>query len=108
MVEGCACVFESTPLPCALELAADVVHRDAADDGPAMRAEVWRTRLREIANEALHLLACQGRVGLHRRPTRHERERAIDGRGAGLRAAELVDGGLQQPPRLVALEQRGD
>src|SRR2546430_12305368 len=53
-------------LPCPLQLAADVVQRHAAHDGPAVGAEVRRARLAEVADEALHLLARQRRVGLDR------------------------------------------
>src|SRR5436309_1028990 len=63
-------------LPCPLQLAADVVQRHAAHDRPAVGAEVRRARLAEVADEALHLLARQRRVGLDRAAARNERERA--------------------------------
>src|SRR5690348_15242543 len=84
-------------LPVPLELAADVLHRYATHDRPAVRAEVRRPRPPEIRDEPLHLLARQRCVGLDRAATRHERQRALHRRRVGLRTSELVDGGFQQP-----------
>src|SRR5262249_53063202 len=89
-----------------LELPANVVERDAADDRPAVRAEVRGLRPRELGDQAIHLLARERHVGLDRRPARDERERPVQGRLAHPRPAELVHGGLDEPPGLAALEQR--
>src|SRR5204863_3271827 len=88
-------------LPCPLQLAADVLHGDAAHDRAAVGAEVGGARLAEVADEALHLLARQRRVGLDRAATRHERERALHRRHVGLGPAQLVHRRLQQAPWLI-------
>src|SRR5919108_6320053 len=64
--------FLRLALPVSLQFAADVVHRDAADDGATVRAEVGRARAAQLGDQALHLLARQRRVGLDRAAARHE------------------------------------
>src|SRR5262249_8207195 len=70
---GPATSYGSHYLPVPLELAADVLHRYAAHDRPAVRAEVRGPRPPEIRDEPIHLLARQRRVGLDRTSTRPRR-----------------------------------
>src|SRR5919108_749881 len=100
-------VGKCTPLPRALELPADVVHRQPADDRPAVRAEVRRLRQLQLGDEALHLFSHQRRVGLDGRAARHEGQGAVERGLARLGIAQLGQDGLDQALGLVALEQRG-
>src|SRR5690349_13397332 len=72
-------------LPVALQLAADVLHRDPADDWAAVRTEIRRPRQIEVRDEPLHLLACQRRVRLDRASARDECQRALHRRRIRLR-----------------------
>src|SRR5260370_42672585 len=88
-------------LPCPLQLAADVVHGDAAHDRAAVGAEVGGARLAEGADEALHLLARQRRGGLDRAAARPRPERGPPPRCVALGPARLGRPRLRQAPRLV-------
>src|SRR5258707_6049124 len=67
-------------LPRAPELPFYVAQRQAADDRPAVRAEVRRLRDGQIGDEPRHLLALQRGVGLDGRVAGHEGERAVQQR----------------------------
>src|SRR5262245_41685417 len=81
---------------------------DAADDWTAVWAEVRRLGDRQLRDQALHLFAHQGRVGLHGGAAGHEREGAVEGRDTGAGARELVDRGLDEAAGLARLQKGGD
>src|SRR5437867_6811134 len=95
-------------LPTAFQLAPDVAERHAAHDRPPVRAEVGCVRRAKLRHEPLHLLARERHIRLHRRAAGDERQRPVEGRLAGLRPRELVHRCLDEPPRLVALQERGN
>src|SRR5262245_56473588 len=81
---------------------------DAADDWTAVWAEVRRLGDRQLRDQALHLFARQGRVGLHGGAAGDEREGAVEGRDGGAGACELVDRGLDEAAGLARLQKGGD
>src|SRR5262245_9291485 len=94
--------------PVSFQLAADVVERDASDDRAAVGTDVWRIGDRQLRDQALHLFARQGRVGLHGGAAGDEREGAVEGRDGGAGACELVDRGLDEAAGLARLQKGGD
>src|SRR5262245_382980 len=93
--------------PCAPELPLDLLEGEARDDGAAVRAEVRRLRAGEIGEQPRHLLALERRVRLDGGTARDEGQRPVDdGRGrGGSRRADLVQEPIDQPARLLRLEE---
>src|SRR5882724_5552591 len=96
-------------LPRAPELPFYVAQRQAADDRPAVWAEVRRFRDGQIRDEPRHLLALQRGVRLDGRVAGHEGQRAVQQRLrlAFAGAVDVLHERLDEPPRLLPPEQRG-
>src|SRR6266850_3082804 len=96
-------------LPRAAELPFYVAQRQAADDRPAVWAEVRRFRDGQIRDEPRHLLALQRGVRLDGRVAGHEGQRAVQQRLrlALAGAVDVLHERLDEPPRLLPPEQRG-